>query len=145
VIAAVAATVIAPACEATTVKTSSTTTSMTAAMLGKSGYRCGNEDERSDCCKKTFGQGAFPHVSSLHRTRLAAREGKPPFTKSYAYWTPIPRQEVVLVGKRGTQDEARARDPIQEGLDIQSPPLKTLQSPMSGSSVEISAFTRFDC
>jgi hypothetical protein len=65
--AAVATTTTVETAATTAVETSTAATTVTAAMLGESGDRQANESKRNDHCKKSFEQGGFPHISSLHR------------------------------------------------------------------------------
>ena len=63
---------------ATSAVETSTSSAVTAAMLGKS--RCGrnSEEERCDSCEKSFPQGGMLHFRSLHpKQRFGAREGEP--------------------------------------------------------------------
>jgi hypothetical protein len=78
-----------------TVETSTSTAATTvAAMLGKSGYRCTDEGDRSDTYKKSFQQGGFPHFRSLHPTAVGCPGGQPASINPTAIWTLIPSRKL---------------------------------------------------
>jgi hypothetical protein len=82
------------------VETSTSSAAVTAAMLGKRGYRRNSEEERCDSCEKSFQQGGLLHFSSFHpKRRFRAREGEPQ-PRSYPIWTPIPNSELSNLNKK---------------------------------------------
>jgi hypothetical protein len=79
-----------------TVETATTTAATTtvAAMLGKSGYGCTDEGDRSDSYKKSFQQGGFPHFRSLHPTAVGCPGGQPASTNPTPILTLIPSRKL---------------------------------------------------
>src|ERR1035441_1086618 len=84
----------AAAVESTTTATVETSTSTVAAMLGKRGYGCADEGDRSDTYKKSFQQGGFPHFRSLHPTAVGCPGGQPASINPTAIWTLIPSRKL---------------------------------------------------
>jgi hypothetical protein len=67
----------ATAITTTAVETATATTTVTAAVLGESGFGRADERKRSDPCQKSFQQGGFPHFSLLHLIVFSRPRGQP--------------------------------------------------------------------
>jgi hypothetical protein len=78
----------------TSTATATTTTTTVAAMLGKRGYGCADEGDRSDTYKKSFQQGGFPHFRSLHPTAVGCPGGQPASINPTPIWTLIPSRKL---------------------------------------------------
>ena len=83
----------------TAVETSTSSSAVPAAMLGKSGCRRNSEQERCDSCEKSFQQGGLLHFSSFHpKQRFRAREGQPqphilPYLDSHSKFRVVQRNK----------------------------------------------------